>query len=180
MRLFVALELPEAVRARLWAWSAALDEGGWRRVPEANLHVTLAFLGSRPAEDVAGIAAVLEACPDVAPRMTCAGVVALPLRRPRVLALRLDSPGDVLARLQAAVSGGLAAAGLYVPEDRRFLAHVTVARARRATPPARGAALPEPPSCDLEAPAVTLFESRPGLGGSQYTALASMTLRSAG
>jgi 2'-5' RNA ligase len=181
LRLFAALELPAPVRSQLWTWSAALDEDVWRRVPEPNLHVTLAFLGARLEEDVAAIAAVLQAAPDTAPRLSCGEAVALPPRRPRVLAVTLTERGDALARLQAAVSAGLAADGLHVPEGRAFLAHVTVARTRkRGAPPGRGAPVPEPPSCEFDGPAVTLFESRPGPGGSRYTALASLSLRSPG
>ncbi len=49
----------------------------------------------------------------------------------RVVALELDDPAGGLRRLQADVSDGLAAAGLYEPEKRPWLPHVTVARFRR-------------------------------------------------
>jgi 2'-5' RNA ligase len=106
-------------------------------VPEANLHVTLVFLGERDPGDVAAIADVLAGCTGAAPELEWAGTVALPPRRPRVLAVRLREGGDELARLQACVAGGLAARGLYAPEHRPFLAHVTVARARRGGAPDR-------------------------------------------
>ena len=61
LRLFAALPLPEDAVGRLVAWQerelAAADEA--RLVPPGNLHVTLAFLGTRPASDVDGILAVL-------------------------------------------------------------------------------------------------------------------------
>ena len=178
MRLFVALELPEAVRTALWAWSAGLDPAGWRRVPAERLHVTLAFLGSRPAEDVDAVAAVLRASAGPAPQLRCAGVVALPRRRPRVVAVRLEESGDALARLQAAVASGLAAAGVYEPERRPFLAHVTVGRSRR--PGGGGEEALGDPACSFAAPAVTVFESRPGTGGSRYVPLASVALSAPG
>ena len=49
----------------------------------------------------------------------------------RVVALELDDPSGTLRRLQAEVSSGLAAEGLYEPEKRPWLPHVTVARFRR-------------------------------------------------
>ncbi len=51
--------------------------------------------------------------------------------RRRVVALELDDPAGVLRRLQAEVAAGLAAEGLYEPEKRPWLPHVTVARFRR-------------------------------------------------
>ena len=59
-RLFVALDLPGAARAALARFrDAAADPAVWRRLPEESFHVTLAFLGHRPREDVERIAAVL-------------------------------------------------------------------------------------------------------------------------
>jgi len=176
VRLFVALELPEEVRARLWAWSGGLDEIAWRRVPPERLHVTLAFLGERPSSDVAAIAAVLEGCAAGAGpvALRCAGVVALPRRRPRVVAAELEDAGGALESLQRAVGEGLVAAGVYEPERRPFLAHVTVGRSRR-----HGGGGPEAlgdPACAFEAPAVTLFSSRPDGGGPRYSPLASVAL----
>jgi 2'-5' RNA ligase len=80
-----------------------------------------------------------------------------------------------LASLQAAVSAGLVAAGVYEPERRPFRAHATVARLRsgRRAPRAVSAA-PEPLAFRGEA--VTLFRSRPGPGGARYDALVRVPL----
>lgn len=177
MRLFVALELPARVRAALSEWSGALDDGVWRSVPEANLHVTLAFLGERPEEDVAVVDSVLRGIVGEPPlSLRCARVVALPPRRPRVVAVGLEEAGgDVLGALHGAVSAGLASAGVYQPDRRPFLPHVTVGRVRRG---ARGfvpAALAAP-ECAFSAESVTAFRSRPGRGGSVYEPLASVAL----
>ncbi|HWK28918.1 MAG TPA: 2'-5' RNA ligase family protein, partial [Solirubrobacter sp.] len=56
LRLFVALELPDPVRAVLARLGAAADPGVWRPLAPEALHLTLAFLGSRPPADVARIA----------------------------------------------------------------------------------------------------------------------------
>ena len=57
LRLFLALQLPDAVVETLADWQQRELAG--RIVPPANLHVTLAFLGSRPARELESICAVL-------------------------------------------------------------------------------------------------------------------------
>src|SRR5438105_8405666 len=61
LRLFCALTLPEPVLDRLVEWQARELAGGERVVPRDNLHVTVAFLGSRPAADAEPVAAELRA-----------------------------------------------------------------------------------------------------------------------
>src|SRR3972149_5918767 len=58
IRLFLALRLPGPVLDVLEAWGTAHLLGG-RVVSRENLHITLAFLGYRPAADIPGILGVL-------------------------------------------------------------------------------------------------------------------------
>jgi 2'-5' RNA ligase len=70
LRLFVALPLPGSALERLAAWQREALAGARaaRIVPPANLHVTLAFLGHRPAGEVDGILAELRAAAERARR----------------------------------------------------------------------------------------------------------------
>ncbi len=52
-----------------------------------------------------------------------------------MVALELDDPKRALRRLQGEVAEGLAAEGLYEPEKRPWLPHVTVARFRSSGHP---------------------------------------------
>lgn len=58
LRLFLALELPPGTRDILVSWAAAHLAGG-RVASREQLHVTLAFLGSRPAHEVGAIVGAL-------------------------------------------------------------------------------------------------------------------------
>ena len=176
LRLFVALELPAAVRAALAAVGAGADPDVWRPVAPESLHLTLAFLGARPPDDVEPIARLLEAeAGTPAPRLALGGALLLPPRGARVLTVALEDLDGALGRLQARFSDGLAAAGLYAPEKRPFRAHVTVARLRpRALPPrAAGATLDPAP---FRADRLTLFRSRLHPGGARYSPVASARL----
>jgi RNA 2',3'-cyclic 3'-phosphodiesterase len=177
LRLFVALELPEAVREALVAFrEAAAGPAVWRPVPVEALHLTLAFLGRRPAGDVAAIEAVLREAGGPAPRLALDGAVLLPPRRARVLCASLADPDGTLAELQSRVSDGLAAAGVYVPEKRAFRAHATVARLRpRERAPRDVSAAPEP--LEFHGEALTLFVSRLHPHGARYEALSRVFFR---
>lgn len=179
-RLFVALELPAHVRSALrqWAREHTAGLGRLRLVEPEALHVTLCFLGSRPATEVREIAA---ACRDAASghpaaTLTVGHALWLPPRRPRVLTVALaDDEYGGLAAMQAALSGALAEGGFYEPEARPFLAHVTVARVARDAR-IRSPELPAPEATRFSATAVTLFQSRLGKGPARYEALATVTL----
>jgi RNA 2',3'-cyclic 3'-phosphodiesterase len=171
LRLFVALELPAPVRAALVAFrDEAADPAVWRPLPLEALHLTLAFLGRRPASDVATVEGVLREAAGPAPRLALAGAVLLPPRRSRVLCAALSDPDGTLAELQSRVSGGLAAAGVYVPEKRAFRAHTTVARLRpRERAPRSVEADLEP--LEFHGEALTLFVSRLHPHGARYEPL---------
>lgn len=108
-------------------------DGSLRPTDEADLHLTLAFLGATAPERVPALGAALE---EVARRhapaaVTYAGVGAFPdARAPRVLwaGIREERPGS-LASLAQDTAEALAPLG-FAPERRGFHAHVTLARVR--------------------------------------------------
>ena len=130
LRLFVALPLPEDAAGRLVAWQreALGAPPGTRPVPLGNLHVTLAFLGGRPATDVEPIVGSLrEAAASASPPVLR---VAGYREGARVGMLVMDDEDGRAEELAGDVSRRLHALGVYEPEDRRWLPHVTVLRFR--------------------------------------------------
>jgi 2'-5' RNA ligase len=184
LRLFVALDLPDRVRAGIGAWSeGAIRDPALKRVPEASLHITLAFLGPRPQEEVAQIAAVVGKCTAPAPDAVLGGVEQRPLRgRARVYALPVHSEGT--KALQEDLRARLVEAGLYEAEARPFWPHVTVARVRAEGRGSRRPAVVERPPKSLPQEllqplrcvrlALYLSELQPG--GARYTPLAQVDL----
>jgi 2'-5' RNA ligase len=177
LRLFVALELPQPVREALIEFrKAAADPDVWRPVAPDALHLTLAFLGRRPATDLPAIDEVLYASVGPAPRLTLGDALLLPPRRARVLCADVSDPDGTLAALQSRVSDGLAAAGVYTPEKRPFRAHATVARLRpRARAPRTVDTTPEP--LEFHGEALTLFVSRLHPSGARYEPIVRLELR---
>ncbi len=129
MRLFISAQLPASVVDALIAWCPQQDN--LRAVAPASLHVTLAFLGERCEAQAAAAAGVVRAVAAPVEGLSLGAARWLPPRRPRVLAVEVHDPCGGLAALQRAVVEGLAGAIGFVPERRRFLPHVTVARVSR-------------------------------------------------
>ncbi len=170
LRVFCALTLPDAALDRLVDWQARELAGGERIVPRANLHATVAFLGSRPADEATPIAAELG---DAA---ASAGAIRLRPRRYRetrsVGMLVFDDVGGYAGRFALDVFERLERLGVYERERRPWLPHVTVLRFRR--PPRLRPPLPELGEVSPSGAAVYHSLLRPG--GAQYDILESFAL----
>ncbi|MFN7962694.1 MAG: RNA 2',3'-cyclic phosphodiesterase [Thermoanaerobaculia bacterium] len=138
MRLFVAIELPEAVRraveARLAPLRGSLPKARWVRVE--NLHLTLVFLGEVEAERVppfaTELAAVFARHPPFSLGLKDGG--AFPPRGPgRVIWLGVDAEAG-LASLQREVAEAASSVLGLEPETRPFSPHLTLARAPEPWP----------------------------------------------
>jgi 2'-5' RNA ligase len=175
-RLFVALELPAAVRADLAAFghAAADADDALRPVSDDALHATLAFLGHRDAADIPLAEAAVREVRASARSLALGDPLWLAPRRPHVLTVALDDLDGAVAELRAQVVDRLAAALDWTPERREFRPHVTVARVRRGARPRRK--LPDPPRATFTGEAVTLFRSHLGGGPARYEALERVAL----
>lgn len=128
-RLFIALRPPPPIRAALLGAMGEVAGARWQ--DDAQLHVTLRFVGEvdRPvAEDVAASLASIYA---PAPVVALAGVGRFAHRgRTDTLWAGL-APHDALAALHHKVDRACVRAGLE-PERRAFVPHVTLARLPRS------------------------------------------------
>jgi 2'-5' RNA ligase len=169
IRLFCGLQLPDAAVEQLVDWQRE-QLRGVRIVPPGNLHVTLCFLGSRPGSDV----------PPVARELAAAAAGAGPVR---LRALRYRETGSVAmivcedvggfgSVLAAELSVRLERLGVYRPERRPWLPHVTVARFRE-----RPRLAPQPPALgEVGVVRAALYSSSLRPGGALYHALETVAL----
>jgi 2'-5' RNA ligase len=180
-RLFLALELPEALRGELVEWRSAALAGreDLRPVAPEALHATLVFLGYQAEKDIPRIASsAFEAVGALAPpALAPAGIVPVPKRDPRLFALDLADADGSCAVLQAAASGALAAARFYKPEKRPFWPHVTLARVKRHVRRAPGIDAEPPELGSFTARDVTLYRSLLRPQGAVYEPLERLELR---
>jgi 2'-5' RNA ligase len=188
-RLFVALDLPDRVRAGLEGWQAReLTHPALRPVRSDALHVTLCFLHYHPERAIESIASVVTG---VEPRPVEirfeSDPMPVPPKRPRLFAVQGDSPAA--SELQTELSDRLEAERFYKPEKREFWTHVTVARVRsergsrarggrgkpmrvESPPGTLPAELTEP----FQAPRLALYRSFLRPSGAEYVRLAELNL----
>lgn len=127
MRAFLALDLPEEMRAAVVALQDHLRVG--RKPPEENLHLTLAFLDDQPEAVLAELHEALqaEALPEIS--LDLRGLELFGGARPRVLYLKGEG-GAALGALHRLVRRVAQDVGIDLPRER-FRPHVTLARFRR-------------------------------------------------
>jgi RNA 2',3'-cyclic 3'-phosphodiesterase len=129
-RLFFALWPDAATRALVVERTAPhLRAAGGRRVPPANLHVTIAFLGGVAESSLTRLQAAADALRAAAFELCLARVEHW--RGSRVLCLEIPQPPPALLELVAAVGQVQRACGM-PPDARPFHAHLTLARAAHA------------------------------------------------
>jgi RNA 2',3'-cyclic 3'-phosphodiesterase len=164
LRLFLALELPPAVAAALVEWGDRhVAAPGRRRVD--TFHVTLAFLGSRPASELERITGALRESAAECGRLTLEPVRYQETRSVGMLVLA--DPAGEASRLAERLHTRLESLRVYERERRPWLPHVTVVRFRerpRLAPP-RPAIGPFAPS------GAAAFLSRLRRTGAQYEVL---------
>jgi 2'-5' RNA ligase len=184
MRLFIAVNLPEATRNAIYADAASLrgatDAVKW--VDAAALHVTLKFLGERDDRLAADVLRAMETVASrhrpVDVRTTAPG--AFPnFRRPRVVWVGMTGEAQLRALAQdmdrMLVPLGIAA------ESRAFRAHLTLGRVTGEINPTEAAALDAAARKPGTARAfvirtIDLMRSELRPGGSRYSVLAAVPL----
>jgi 2'-5' RNA ligase len=134
-RLFCAIRLPDETLDALSDWQARHLLDG-RPVSRDNLHVTLAFLGHRPVDELESILTALrEAAADADPIR----LVPERYRETRSVGmLVLSDQGGRAGSLAEDLHERLERLGVYEQEQRRWLPHITVVRFRgrpRLAPP---------------------------------------------
>jgi 2'-5' RNA ligase len=195
MRLFVALDIDETIRARIARFldgtRGLASDAHWVR-PE-SLHITLKFIGEESEEKVVDIKSVLETINAPTFEMNIRGHGFFPGERmPRVFWIGIEA-GTELTSLAATVDEKLSALGI-PREEHAFTPHLTLARSGRVGSGSlrkqkgdrsnqslqrlqeKLAALTAPEFGTMTAREFFLYQSRLSPAGSRYTKLARFAL----
>jgi 2'-5' RNA ligase len=175
MRLFVAIELDEPFRNHL----IKLQESLRTVVPRVsftrpeNLHLTLKFIGEVEEPRIPALCEALNSVPRDGPLpLRYVGLDLLPEPGPiRIIAAGVDG-GEKLLSLQKQIKDVCAKQNI-PRENRRFRAHITLARAREGLPRSAQPGLFESVSAanNIEMPVeqFVLMQSKLSNKGSEYT-----------
>lgn len=172
LRLFFGLPLPHDAAETIVRWEDDVYRAapGVRAVPVGHLHVTLAFLGRRPAAELPKLRRALREAVAGAERPLLSVVRYRETDRVGMLVLE-DLEGRA-AQLQAGLAERLERLGVFAPERRPWLAHVTVARFQQR--PRLRPALPELSA--MSPSEAALYHSLLRPGGAQYEILEAIAL----
>jgi 2'-5' RNA ligase len=182
IRSFVAVELPEAVKAALTRLQEEVKTGGGgvKWVEPRGIHLTLKFLGYVDEAKVPALAqALTRACEGFGPlEVALSGLGVFPNpSRPRVAWVGLSGGVETLLRLQEGVEKVLSPFG-FPQEERAFTPHLTIARLREGVAPDEAKAFGQaflrasPESVSFKVEGISLMKSQLAPSGAIYTRLA--------
>lgn len=194
MRIFIALDINDAIRQRIARFMDGVRgfAPGARWVKPESLHVTLKFIGEKPATAVEEIKRALSSIRAEPVELNFRGHGFFPtVNAARVFWIGIES-GPKLARLATAVDEAVKAVGI-APEERPFSPHLTLARRAGGSGAPRWhkgdslnrdfrllqeklAALPSPEFGTMTAHEFFLYESRLRREGAQYIKIANFAL----
>ena len=169
LRLFLALRIPDDVLGEIERWQRG-QLPNVRLVPREHLHVTLAFLGHRPVDEVDPIVEALREAAAVAGEIRLTPVRYRETRSVGMLVL--EDEGGRAAALAGGLQERLEGLGVYRREGRQWLPHLTVARWRE-----RPRLRPESPPRRTFVPSdAAAYLSRLHPDGARYEVLESVAL----
>jgi len=191
MRLFIALDIDEAIRQRLTAYIAGLKQltSNIKWVPPESLHVTLKFIGEFPETRLDELTRALATVGGQPFDLTFRNAGFFTPRSPRVFWAGIAA-GYELKALAAAIDSATAPLG--IPQEARdFTPHLTLARTGSGRPQgspadrnkpvmyelkARVEAMPPPDFGTMTAREFFLYQSKTSPQGAVYTKLQRFTL----
>ncbi len=192
MRLFIALDIDEAIRSRIARFMDGVREFApdARWVQPESLHVTLKFIGEKPEEEAGRIKSALAGVSQSAFDIAFSGYGFFPTAKSaRVFWLGIQSGPD-LASLAKRIDESMAELGI-PPETHQFSPHLTLARGGSGSPKRRSedgpnrrfqrlqeklSAMTSPEFGTMTAREFFLYQSQLSRGGSRYTKIARFEL----
>ena len=187
LRSFIAIELPDSVRAALSEFQQEIQKAGAdvRWVKPQGIHLTLKFLGEIAEKDVDRVINAVEGAGRnySSFHLQIRGAGVFPNKKaPRVLWAAVEGNG-ILEGLQHEIEDALARLG-FAKEDRKFSPHLTLGRFRSLSgrePLLERIELSKDREFGfMNVDMVSLMKSELGPAGAKYTRLAEIALKGSG
>ena len=173
IRSFIAIPIPQAMADALGDVAAQMSyqdkSNAVRWVDQANYHLTLAFLGDQPMQDLELLAQSLdEHLTENSLTLQIRRLSPFPEGKPKLIAAMIER-NDALRELHQQVVASMNASPVEV-DKRRFIPHITLGRYRHSRNPFAGG-IPPIGEISGEVDEVTLFESTLTTSGAEYEAI---------
>jgi len=184
-RIFIAINLPDSIKEALIAFGKKWPELPVRWTKKENLHLTLAFIGYVSDEELLEICKITE---DVASRhspfeVNLTKIIYGPPKKmpPRMIWVQGEK-SEEFASLREDLEKSLASSDhiRFLPENRAFSPHITLARLRtwewRRFEPEERPEVNEDIDLFFKVNSIEVMESQLKRGGAEYTILESIPL----
>jgi 2'-5' RNA ligase len=131
MRIFLAIDLPAGLRAKLGRIADEFDVEGFAPVKEENIHITVQFIGEighkglRPVENYKPKGALRKSF-----SVNVSGISYFGMRMPKVVYAKVDDSGGNIRRINEDFSRYLESYGIAVKREDEFVPHVTLGRVK--------------------------------------------------
>lgn len=182
-RIFIAINLPAGRKKELADFSRKWSELPVRWTKENGLHLTLAFLGYLNDEELVKICQTIK---EIGSKhspfsINFTEISYGPEERgiPRLIWLKGEK-SEELSSLKKDLDKFLSEVIGFIPENRDFIPHITLARIRKwewqRIEPEERPGIPRSFSSDFEVQSIEVMESELKRGGAEYTVLESIKL----
>jgi len=182
-RVFVAINLPGDIKKQLFSHSEKWPELPVKWIERDNLHITLEFLGSLTEEEVGEVCMSVK---EVAGRHSCFSLninkilYGPPNKTPPKLVWAQGDKSEELSDLRDDLEASLTEKVCFVPENRVFAPHITLARISswgwRDINPEERPEVNEDIDFVFTVESIEVMESEMRKGGPVYTVLESHSL----
>lgn len=182
-RVFVAINLPQEIKKELFSYSEKWPELPAKWTEKDNLHITLEFLGALTDEEVGEVCVIVK---DVATRHSSFSLnlnqilYGPPKKTPPKMVWAEGEKSEELSLLREDLENSLTEKVRFVPENRVFAPHITLARISswewRGIEPEERPEINESIDLPFTAESIEVMESEMKRGGPIYTVLESHQL----
>ncbi len=182
-RVFVAINLPLEIKKKLFSYSEKWLDLPAKWTPRDNLHITLEFLGALTDEEIGEVCVSVK---EVAERHNSFSInlskilYGPPKKMPPKMVWAEGEKSEELSELREDLENSLTEKVRFVPENRVFAPHITLARISamefRVIEPEERPEINESVDLFFTVESIEVMESEMRRGGPVYTVLESHSL----
>lgn len=128
MRLFVAIDIPEEVKEKIYSTAKDFSMPGVSLTKKETYHVTMQFLGERREDELSSIKSALSEITAEKFRTHLSGVSYFEPSRINVIFACVSEGKDEISGIYNKINSSLRRHGVFFEDEREYAPHVTISR----------------------------------------------------